>query len=236
MPLLNRRQFPPGGFQFFEPKTGWRSSPGFTFDQVVEEIIRHRMANPRFASQWNTDFDLVADELDTYTCVRIGMDPNYCSGGSPSFVSGPPPSRSQWVGRVVESAAAARKVMTGIAVLLDWLGSGGKPVAPELAEARAAVCAGCPQNTAGNLTDFFTVPASEQIRKQLAIRSDMKLATTHDEQLNVCKACFCPMKLKVHTPIQHILAHLKPEGRAALDPRCWIPKENHENAPPPAPA
>lgn len=236
MPLLSRRQFPPGGFLFFEARTNWSSTPGFTFDQTVEEIIRHRLANPRFASQWNTDVDTVAEELDAYTCVRIAMDSNYCSGGSPNFPSVPLTPRP-WPGlpSVGAVAGGVRKVVTGIAVLLDWLGAGGKPVAPERAEARAALCDGCPQNTQGNLTDFFTVPTSEMIRKQLAIRTDLKLSTTHDDWLHVCMACFCPMKLKVHTPLQHILKHLQPDQRAKLDSRCWIPKEEAHENPLPAP-
>lgn len=230
--LKSRRTFPPGGFVFFEPKTNWSSRPGATFEETVQEIIKHRLANPRLASQWNTDFKLVADELDEYTCVRIGLNEAYCTPGFPSFPSGPAsdPHRLSLLNGV---AAGGRKVVTGIAVLLDWLGSGGKAVAPELAEARAAVCADCPQNKPGDWTSHFTGPTIEHLRKQLAIKNDMKLTTTQDDRLNVCKGCWCFMRLKVHTPLQHIIAHLKPEGRAELDPRCWIEKETHETLPPP---
>lgn len=234
MPLLNRRQFPPGGFVFFEPKTNWRSSPGFTFEQTVEEIIRHRLANPRFATQWNTDFDSVADELDAYTCVRISMDPNYCSGGSPNFPPVPAPPRP-WPGlpNVGAVVAGTRKVVTGIAVLLDWLGQGGKPVDPLQAEARAGTCAACPHNKPDDLTAVFTVPASELIRKQLAIKNDLKIATPYDEKLGICELCACPLKLKVHTPIVHILKRLPQEVLAKLPDFCWIAQEAHERQPNP---
>lgn len=227
--LKSRRTFPPGGFRFFEPKTNWPKNhisyfSGKTFDQVVEEVVRHRLANPRFANTWNTDFESVANEVDQFTCVDCGMDENYCTPGVQSFPFGPAPQPPR-LGVVGAVAAGGRKVATGIAVLLDWLGAGGKAVKPELSEARAAICADCPANQPGDWVSFFTGPAIEQLQKQLAIKNDMRLKTSLDDKLNVCKGCWCFMRLKVHTPLQHIVAHLKPEGRAELDPRCWITKE-----------
>lgn len=238
--LISRRSFPPNGFRFFEPKTGWPKNPigyfaGKHFDQVVEEVIQHRLKNPRWANQWATDFETVANEVDNYTSFDIGMDPNYCTGGvAPSFPQSPPPPLSSGqnangVGVVV----AAKKVIAGIGVLLDWLGSGGKSVPNEQAEARARVCSDCPKNRPGNLTDWFTIPASERIRRQLEIRNDMKLATTFDDRLNVCEACLCPLRLKVHTPIKYVLEKLTPEGKAALDERCWMLAEEKQLTEPP---
>ena len=50
----------------------------------------------------------------------------------------------------------------------------------------------------------------------------MDLKTSKDAELNVCQACLCPLKLKVHTPMSLIQKRLKPEQRAELDPKCWI--------------
>jgi hypothetical protein len=52
--------------------------------------------------------------------------------------------------------------------------------------------------------------------------SDRKLSTMVDAQLNVCVACLCPLKLKVHAPLEFIARHMDPETRAALDPQCWM--------------
>lgn len=231
MPLLNRRQFPPGGFVFFEPKTGWQSSPGFTFEQTVDEIIKHRRANPRFSAQWATDPETVSQELDEFTCVRIAQDANYCSPGIPNFLPGSTPS-PQWPNRGSGVAAGVSKAVGGIGLFLDLFGSGGKPVSQELATARAAVCANCPQNH-GKWVDVFTAPVAETLRKQMAIAADMNLVTPHDDKLEVCRACWCHMKTKVWVDLAHIVKHLKPESRAELDPRCWIPKEEHETDSPP---
>ena len=113
----------------------------------------------------------------------------------------------------------------GTGLLVDWLGSGGNAVAPDLASQRALVCCGCPLNSRAPLTDWFTVPASEGIRKELSRRSDLKLATAVDDQLGTCTACICPLKLKVHCPADYIQAHLKPAVKAQLDPRCWMLSE-----------
>lgn len=231
--LKSRRTFPPGGFSFFEPKTGWVSTPGFTFDQVVDEIIRHRRANPRFNGQWNVEPEAVAVELDEYTCVRIAMDPNYCTPGvalTASFSQGRVPL-PLWPGLANRTVAAVTKTMAGIGVLLDWLGAGGQAVPKEQSEARATICPTCPKNQPGDWTSHFTGPAIERLRKQLAIKNDLGLTTTHDAELRVCSVCWCHLALKVHTPIKHIAAHLKPDMKAELPDFCWIRREVDENIP-----
>lgn len=234
--LKSRRIFPPDGWSFFQPQTNWHAPPGLSFDDVVEQIIRHRLANPRFAANWSVEPAEVAEELDTFTCTRLAMDPNYCAPGVPSpFPAGSPRQASMWVNQSGRGGvvAAGRKIVAGIGVLVDWLGSGGKPVDNKLAVARAETCSGCPKNEPGGLESFFTAPASELIRKQLAIRQDLQLSTPFDEKLNVCSACLCPMKLKVHTPIEHILKHLLADAETELDPRCWIPREKSAQSAPP---
>jgi len=72
---------------------------------------------------------------------------------------------------------------------------------------------------------FFTKPASEFIRRQIEERHNLKLETSKDDQLGVCGACDCPLKLKMHPPIKVIRDHIGKDAIARLDPRCWIPKE-----------
>lgn len=226
MKLKSRRVFAPGGWRFFQPETGWSPDGGLTFEQTVQAIINHRRANPRF--NLPTEQQAVENELDLYTCLRIAGDPNWCEGGDlPGPKSPGLSSPRQWTGRsAAVVVAGAKALVSGINILIDWLGSGGVPVDKELAEQRAEICAGCPQNTKeGVAMSWFTQPASELIRKQLEIRKELTLATAYDDKLGVCAACYCPLKLKTWTPLSHILEHLKPEQSAALDARCWI---NHE--------
>lgn len=223
--LKSRRQFPPGGFHFYESRTNWSPMAMQDFETTVDLIVAHRKANPRFASQWSTSWEAVANELDEQTCRHLqskGLSEQWCvNPGSESFPNGPV-RQSSWLGRKLADAAEGVKLVAGIGVLTDWLGSGGKPVSSSVSNFRASICRDCPQNQTGDWTRFFTNPASETIRKQLAIKHDLDLSTPHDEALGVCAACSCPLKLKVHTPLNHVHNHLKPDVRDRLDRKCWI--------------
>jgi hypothetical protein len=108
-----------------------------------------------------------------------------------------------------------------------------------LAEARAAVCAGvcaagapqgkpCPKNQPGDWLSYFTVPVSNALRAALAALKGQGLSTTRDDDLHVCAACDCPLKLKVWARLDHILAHIPPESKAGLVDNCWIRTEGKD--------
>lgn len=78
-------QFPAGGFYFKDAKTGMEFKEG-DFYSVVRLIIAHRKANPRLYPPeefHNLDFTCVANELDAYTCSRLGNEPRFCESGEP---------------------------------------------------------------------------------------------------------------------------------------------------------
>lgn len=234
MPLIKRTTFPPGGWVWFQPQTQWPKSQselaGLTFDQVVERIIQHRQANPRFRQNWTVDPEAVGEELDLFTCVRLKYDPNYCTGGGTAPKAWPPLQAGGLFGRVGRSAAAVvergRKYLSGVSVLLDWLGSGGHTVMREVAESRASICAACPKNQdMGTIDEVFTTEAAARLKRFLALKNEMKLETSQDARLKTCAACLCKPELKVWTPIGHVLKRLKPEQEAELDPKCWIKAE-----------
>jgi hypothetical protein len=226
MPLKNRKILPPGGYHFYEARTGWSPMAMLDFETTVNLIVEHRKANPRFAGQWATDRASVAEELDLQTCRQLasrGLAEEWCQeGGGFSFQEGPAP-KQQWLGRKLrESAAAVKNIVAGIGALTDWLGDGAEPVESSEAENRASICFGCPNNRPGTLGDFFTTEASEMIRKQLSVKADMKLATSKDNSLGVCGACLCPLKLKVWAPIEYIRKHTSDEVKSKLATNCWI--------------
>ena len=223
--LITRRTFPPGGFEFFQTETGWHAPGGLTFEQVVDAIIKHRAANPRFAAGWSLDRTDVGNELDTYTCVRIAQNANYCKGadGSP-FVqdtSGNPRpivSPESLSGRV---AAAASKLAAGVATIGAWRGAGGEVVPQEEAERRAAICAACFLNdNEHGIGYFFVSSVAASIQHEIERKNDIKLRTARDSELGVCKACFCCLRLKVFTPMEYITRHMSKS--VTLPPRCWI--------------
>jgi len=215
MQLLNRQKQIPYGYFWYEPRTKWRSSPG-SFDNVVQQIIAHRQANPWL--QKATDTPTVANELDAFAaqiCNANGWT-DFITGGDPPNPQLPPRNLAS---RLVNVAGGAS------AVLVEWLASGAEAVPLEVSDKRAAICAKCPVNEVGDWLRFFTVPVSEAIRAALNSRREMKLQTPYDDRLGVCTACDCPIKLKVHMPIERIRSKLKEDQKAHLHPDCWIPKE-----------
>jgi len=225
--LRSRTEHPPYSFQFLQPETGQSSPIVGSFNHVVEQVMILRQANPFLAERhgWRLDREGVEHEVDQYNTARCiaGGWLNFivqddATPAAPLYVMPPPAQKKTSV------VGAVRNVAAGVGVLLDWLGSGGKPVEQTLADSRAAICAGCPKNDGGDFTAFFTKPIADKIRTQLEICGDMQLRTPNDDKLTVCSACDCPLKLKVWVPLDHILAHTSEDTKTKLDPRCWILK------------
>lgn len=82
MPLIRRTGImPPGGYAFRDPKTGKHFTDMLTFNDQVAAIIQHRKANVHLYTPFEFASASVAEELDAYTCQRLGFDNRYCTGG-----------------------------------------------------------------------------------------------------------------------------------------------------------
>lgn len=76
--LLNRNNWPPGGFAYFEPKLNWRApADGLSFFLKAQQIQAVRAANP--ASGLDPSLEACAEALDTFTCARLANDPAWCA-------------------------------------------------------------------------------------------------------------------------------------------------------------
>ena len=225
--LKSRTEHPPYSFRFLQPETGQTQEFVGSFNYVVEQTMMLRQANPFLAERhgWRTDVAGVEADVDAYNTARciaggwlsfVVMDD---ANPAPTYVM-PPAEKKR------ANVAAVRNVAAGIGVLLDWLGSGAKPVEQSVADSRAAICATCPRNDGGDWTAYFTKPIADKIRTQLEIRGDLQLRTPHDDKLTVCSACSCPLKLKIWTPIEHVLSHTPDNVKTQLDSRCWILHEH----------
>ncbi len=232
--LKDRNRFIPNGFIMYVPQTGWKAPRYASFNTVVEALIAHRKGNAflRKKHGWSTDYATVANEVDEFNanvCLKQGWL-DYVANAAPGGGSSSTPfPRSSLPGAFAKVAAASR-VLAGSRVLAEWISSGAEAVASSVSEARASVCAKCPLNESGDLTSFFTKPASEAIRKVLSLRSDWKLSTSHDEKLGVCSACGCPIKLMVHVPLEWKLKRMSQETKDALHEECWVRHEEKLNA------
>jgi len=83
-------------------------------------------------------------------------------------------------------------------------------------------------NGQGDFTQWFTVPAAELIRRRVEKAQGRGLTTPRDDMLNLCLACHCPLKLKVHVPIKWIDRVLSAEQKEKLKggKDCWILAES----------
>lgn len=206
--------------RFSQPELNWTSRPG-SFENIVGQIIKVRLGNPHHTKKhgWATDHDAVANELDAYLskiCLDHGWTKYVQSGEGDS----PPPTSARPGLR-----RSAGNAVAGAKILIEWVSSGEEAVHTMVSTRRASVCAACPVNKPGDMLSFFTKPVSDAIKLALNQRAGWKLETPHDGKLGVCEACGCPLKLKVHVPIDRIINKLSPETVSALDAKCWILEE-----------
>ena len=113
----------------------------------------------------------------------------------------------------------------GVALLKDWLGEGGNPVEKDLSEQRAGICDTCPHNKYPNWWEKVKESVAGVIRRQLEIKSEAGLSVDCENRLHLCENCGCCLKLKVHVPLHHIMAHTDENTFNLFPPFCWIVKE-----------
>jgi hypothetical protein len=102
--------------------------------------------------------------------------------------------------------------------LTHWILSGHKPVAPEVAEARARICAICPLNEIEDLYESAKGVAARVIKAALRRKHEMKLTTAYTKDLHVCGACGCDLQLLVHAPSETLDTE---KHLAELHVNCW---------------
>ena len=209
-----------GGWQFRQPQTGWVNPAAMIGESAsIDAIRKHRLANPAITAQHklSTDPVQIGKELIAFQQARGALPPDQ---SPPSFFA---PARSSLPDRVLVAAVGIKRAAQGTAVVLDWLTSGGAPVAQELANKRAAICVGCPKNVDGS---WYTTAPAELIKSTLEARKDLKLETPSDAALKSCDVCKCLNRLKVFCPLSHIVAKTRPEIMAEFPPACWIARRD----------
>lgn len=230
MPRLKNRQLSiPGGLSFYLPEIKWRSRPNSSFDTIARELFRAIQSNPAQAAknQWPTDIRGVEEWVDLYNatvCAKMGWVKYIQEEGMGSVPKATAPHQQATLASLRNAAVLAKELVAGAKTLMEWDESGEPPVTPEKALARAQVCCQCPLNDPSSLTSWFTVPAAELIQRRVERFQARKLTTPRDEYLHLCTACHCPLKLKVHIPIDWITKRLSNEQKERLKAgrNCWI--------------
>ncbi len=233
--LADRSRLPPGGLRFYIPEINWAPTAHDTFNGTVNQIVAKRLENRHLIERhgWSTDPKQVAIELDSYNakvCVEMNWRQYITSGEPPEAPQIRPPGGFT-PGQMMSYLSPVKKLAAGAALLMEWEESGLPPEPPQVSEQRAKTCclrddgSPCPKNSTDEISAWFTVPVASAIKSRLQRLHDLKLSTPYDERLNVCSACLCPLRLKVHTPLSLIKKKTKPEELNELDPQCWILRE-----------
>jgi len=221
---FNEHNIPPGGWQFYQPETTWRAPNPIsnTLTQTTNNLVAMRKKNPAITAKFKlaTNVEVVKSEVIKFNRKRLGL-----SEVAPVPFSEPHSQfRSAGVAAAVgDSISGLKRAAQGTAVVIDWLRSGGNPVAQELANKRAEICVACPQNQPGS---WYTVAPAQLIKETLEARKDLTLATPFDDKLQSCNVCRCLLVLKVHTPLEFILSKTKPHIMAEFPPNCWIARKD----------
>ncbi len=225
MRMKDRNKFPPRGWTLLMPEIGMQRPISGSFNAVVDAFSDIVLKNPALAQKHGWPTDRIGQEnwVDERECHRM------LAHGWTRFVElegtlpppGPPPLGGMRHGSQGGVAVAASKAMTGAAIWKDMF-SNGKPVAKELAEERASICAGCPENKRGGFKEWFTETLARGLNELVGLMNSQQLTTSKDDELGTCAACLCPMKCKVWVPLEIIKSHMPPADIAKLDRRCWI--------------
>ncbi len=222
--MMNTNQTPNGGWQYYQSQTGWHAPfpVGHTFTQQVQNIIKHRQANPAIVAKHRlaTDPANVGQELIAFQQARGALPP------SPKMTApAASPSLPHLSGLVVAGIEVVKRMAAGMATLLEWDAAGMPHVEQVEADARAHTCAACPRNDrTKSLRERFTEQVAAKFHARFERMNQLNLRTPDDDKLMVCQSCLCPLRDKVWMPKELVLKRLKPEQKAELHESCWILK------------
>ena len=111
-------------------------------------------------------------------------------------------------------------------VLASWLKDGAPVVSPELAEQRGEICSKCPLNTQSAWWEKISKdPIADTIREWIQIKDKMQIGVKAEQDLGMCRACGCCIRLKIWEPLHYILEHTSPEMMDKYIPECWVKTE-----------
>jgi len=224
MPLSSRNHLPPSGWIYTQLDANKKPLKSFAsmapFRDAAQEILDFRKGNnlPRATLQETEE------DLDEAQCQRLGYDPQWVSSQkkNPSMLKRFEASSSHLLAGV---KAAAGSIVTGASILADWLGSGGRPVAQELAQSRANTCIPCPKNKEGHGATKLTAAVANAILVQRRQKMEMNLTVEGEDNLHSCSVCLCHIPLLIWTPTDVIAGRTGINTLHEYPDFCWKRKE-----------
>lgn len=226
--LKDRTRQIPNGLRMYLPEAKWKSGSYPSFSALCGEVWKVVRANPGLAAQhkWPATREGVEEWVDQFNatiCAQMGWSDYIITDAAPVIPKAPAPTQATQ-NALAAAAAKARLLVGGAKALKGWLDSGEPAVDSDTSAERARICSQCVHNTEGDWTAWFTRPVSELIKRDIEKLSQRKLTTERDAELGVCDVCFCPLKLKVHTPIAWITKELPTNILEKLKgvPNCWV--------------
>lgn len=121
---------------------------------------------------------------------------------------------------------AIQQTAIGAKILAEWLGAGGIPVTQEVADARAGACLKCPLHRQGEWWEkYISDPIAKVIQRHLSIKQAANMRLAREDEVGMCSACGCCIRLKAHVPIAHIKSHTSNETFQKYHVDCWAKKE-----------
>lgn len=244
--LKNRAAAIPHGFQFYQPTTRWSLPVDLSrsFDVSVQQILDYRKGNPGLTAQHGLSLNrtAIANELDQFNAMRMvslgyGGFVNVEGPGNPQMPPQSVPLSTRLQERVRGVAEAVGNASNAAALLAEWLGDGGMPVAAEQSNRRARICLHCPQNADPNWFQKLEAQVAMKLKNLLAWKHQLSPPVEQEGKLLTCQVCDCYLPLKVVVPIKHILAGTSPETMAELKTvltnageKCWVVTESEAKA------
>ncbi len=187
---------PPGGWYYKDPETGREFRP-VAWNDMLPEIQAHRRAN----------------NLPISTALREQVEEQVCKHVPPEWCG-----NAQVQGRV--EPLTFQQVLSGTAVLIDWMKSGANIVSQNEADERSRTCAHCHYNSGiSGCSNCSMGKVRELVGRIVGPRT-----TQGDSMIQACKICGCSLKAKVWIPLDILQRHMTAEQNSAFPEWCWCKK------------
>jgi hypothetical protein len=198
--LIDRSTVPPDGFRFLQPETRiWIT--GGDFNDLLLNVRKHRLANNiPLGPVWEAQ---VEDQL--CKMLPAGICKEQTPGVLPVNVS----TRLSW-----------GDIERGAQSFVNWAIAGAPTVSPVLANARAAICAGCYYNVGEGGGCRSCGSAVSMVRKAVGTKR-----TSSDAYLRMCAVCKCVNAIQVWFPAEQLAMTTTGAQMQQFPDFCWKKNE-----------